>query len=85
MILSSVLQGFWVDHVARLIVGYEYQVNVLLSPTMNEKPEKCQFRARPVINVLLSLIAHHERKAGEMPISSVFMTKRCTIFTWINQ
>ena len=32
-----------------------------------------------------AIIAHHERKAGEMPISSVIMTKRCTIFTWIHQ
>ena len=33
----------------------------------------------------MPIIAHHERKAGEMPILSVFMTKRCTIFTSINQ
>ena len=31
------------------------------------------------------IIAHHERKVGEMLISSVFMTKRCTIFTLIDQ
>ena len=33
----------------------------------------------------MPIITHHERKAGEMLISSVFMTKRCTIFTWINK
>ena len=51
--------------------GYlgQLNINVLLSLTMKEKPEKCQ----------LSITMK------EMPISSIFMTKRCTIFTWINQ